>query len=161
MGKKSLLLIGLSMLLMACSNANYEAGKIDDPYKILEAKREQYRKADEEKRLEAERKAEEAKKLEEENKVQATSVEGEKSAETVTTETVDEEKLRKEEAERVKNLPFEEKLQYRVNKAMDKVNQMVEVANKAREEEIANKAAIDEIETLLNPEVKENGGKVE
>ena len=85
-----------------------------------------------------------------------------------TEETVDQEKLKlkeemrlkKEEEERVKNLPYEERMQYKVNKAMDKINEMVGIANQAREEELRNKAAIDEIEMLLNPQAVEEATEI-
>lgn len=165
MKKNILLLLVLSLVITACSSTRtYEAGKYDDPYQLLESKREQYRRRDEEKRKE-ERKAEEERRALE-NAKEKEKIETETTVETETVsveEKVDEEKLKleeekrlkKEEAERVKKLPYEERMQYKVNKAMDKINEMVGIANQAREEEISNKAAIDEIEKMLNPQAIE------
>lgn len=166
MKKNILLLLVLSLVITACSSTRtYEAGKYDDPYQLLESKREQYRRRDEEKRKEEERKAEEERRALE-NAKEKEKIETETTVETETVsveEKVDEEKLKleeekrlkKEEAERVKKLPYEERMQYKVNKAMDKINEMVGIANQAREEEISNKAAIDEIEKMLNPQAIE------
>lgn len=175
MKKNILLLLVLSLMVTACSSTKtYEAGKYDDPYQLLESKREQYRRRDEEKRKEEERKAEEERraleKAKEKEKEKVKTVETETTAEIETVsveEKVDEDKLKleeekrlkKEEAERVKKLPYEERMQYKVNKAMDKINEMVGIANKAREEEISNKAAIDEIEKMLNPQTIEEAEK--
>ena len=173
--KKNILLLLLSLIMIACSSTKtYEAGKYEDPYQILESKREQYRKMDEEKQKEAERKAaeEERRALEEtKEKEKIETVESKTAVETeimYTEETIDQEKLKlkeemrlkKEEEERVKNLPYEERMQYKVNKAMDKINEMVGIANQAREEELRNKAAIDEIEMLLNPQAVEEATEI-
>lgn len=172
MKKKILFLLGFSLIITACSSTKtYEAGKYEDPYQILESKREQYRRQDEEKQKEAERKAEEERRALEEakEKIETVEVETVEGAEAISSrENIEQEKLKieeemrlkKEEAERIKKLPYEERMQYKANKAMDKINEMVNMAGQARAEELRNKDAIDEIEEMLNPQVMEENAEI-
>lgn len=128
---KELLLCSLAVTsLVACSN-NTMNDKDRDALKILEEKREYYEKQDRERLKAEEAKAMqtgEAKNIEEENsKIQE-----------------DEAKL---EAERVKNMTADERLTYRVDKAKEKIDAMLETAKKARQEELdveETKAMVEE-----------------
>lgn len=128
---KELLLCSLAITsLVACSN-NTMNDKDRDALKILEEKREYYEKQDRERLKAEEAKAMqtgEAKNTEEENsKIQE-----------------DEAKL---EAERVKNMTADERLTYRVDKAKEKIDAMLETAKKARLEELdveETKAMVEE-----------------
>ena len=132
---KEMLLISLSIAsLVACSN-NTTNNEDRDAMKILEEKREYYEKQDKEKA-----------KVEEVKAMQMT--EAENAGETVVEEDSkmqeDEAKL---EAERVKNMTAEEKLLYRVDKAKEKIDAMLETAKKARQEELdvgETKAKVEE-----------------
>ena len=120
---KEMLLISLSIAsLVACSN-NTTNNEDRDAMKILEEKREYYEKQDKEKA-----------KVEEVKAMQMT--EAENAGETVVEEDSkmqeDEAKL---EAERVKNMTADEKMIYRVDKAKEKIDTMLETAKKARQEE--------------------------
>ena len=121
---KEMLLISLSIAsLVACSN-NTTNNEDRDAMKILEEKREYYEKQDKEKA-----------KVEEVKAMQMT--EAENAGETVVEEDSkmqeDEAKL---EAERVKNMTADEKMIYRVDKAKEKIDAMLETAKKARQEEL-------------------------
>lgn len=128
---KELLLCSLAITsLVACSN-NTMNDKDRDALKILEEKREYYEKQDRERLKAEEAKAMqtgEAKNTEEENsKIQE-----------------DEAKL---EVERVKNMTDDERLTYRVDKAKEKIDAMLETAKKARQEELdveETKAMVEE-----------------
>ena len=132
---KEMLLISLSIAsLVACSN-NTTNNEDRDAMKILEEKREYYEKQDKEKA-----------KVEEVKAMQMT--EAENAGETVVEEDSkmqeDEAKL---EAERVKNMTADEKLIYRVDKAKEKIDAMLETAKKARQEELdvgETKAKVEE-----------------
>ena len=132
---KEMLLISLSIAsLVACSN-NTTNNEDRDAMKILEEKREYYAKKDKEKA-----------KVEEVKAMQMT--EAENAGETVVEEDTkmqeDEAKL---EAERVKNMTADEKLVYRVDKAKEKIDAMLETAKKARQEELdvgETKAKVEE-----------------
>ena len=136
---KEMLLISLSIAsLVACSN-NTTNNEDRDAMKILEEKREYYEKQDKEKA-----------KVEEVKAMQMT--EAENAGETVVEEDSkmqeDEAKL---EAERVKNMTADEKMIYRVDKAKEKIDAMLETAKKARQEELdvgETKAKVEE--TLKN-----------
>ena len=135
MKRKEMLLISLSIAsLVACSN-NTTNNEDRDAMKILEEKREYYEKQDKEKA-----------KVEEVKAMQMT--EAENAGETVVEEDSkmqeDEAKL---EAERVKNMTADEKLVYRVDKAKEKIDAMLETAKKARQEELdvgETKAKVEE-----------------
>ena len=132
---KEMLLISLSIAsLVACSN-NTTNNEDRDAMKILEEKREYYEKQDKEKA-----------KVEEVKAMQMT--EAENAGETVVEEDSkmqeDEAKL---EAERVKNMTADEKMIYRVDKAKEKIDAMLETAKKARQEELdvgETKAKVEE-----------------
>ena len=132
---KEMLLISLSIAsLVACSN-NTTNNEDRDAMKILEEKREYYEKQDKEKA-----------KVEEVKAMQMT--EAENAEETVVEEDTkmqeDEAKL---EAERVKNMTADEKMIYRVDKAKEKIDAMLETAKKARQEELdvgETKAKVEE-----------------
>lgn len=132
---KEMLLISLSIAsLVACSN-NTTNNEDRDAMKILEEKREYYEKQDKEKA-----------KVEEVKAMQMT--EAENAEETVVEEDSkmqeDEAKL---EAERVKNMTADEKMIYRVDKAKEKIDAMLETAKKARQEELdvgETKAKVEE-----------------
>ena len=132
---KEMLLISLSIAsLVACSN-NTTNNEDRDAMKILEEKREYYEKQDKEKA-----------KVEEVKAMQMT--EAENAGETVVEEDSkmqeDEAKL---EAERVKNMTADEKIIYRVDKAKEKIDAMLETAKKARQEELdvgETKAKVEE-----------------
>lgn len=132
---KEMLLISLSIAsLVACSN-NTTNNEDRDAMKILEEKREYYEKQDKEKA-----------KVEEVKAIQMT--EAENAGETVVEEDSkmqeDEAKL---EAERVKNMTADEKMIYRVDKAKEKIDAMLETAKKARQEELdvgETKAKVEE-----------------
>ena len=135
MKRKEMLLISLSIAsLVACSN-NTTNNEDRDAMKILEEKREYYEKQDKEKA-----------KVEEVKAMQMT--EAENAGETVVEEDSkmqeDEAKL---EAERVKNMTADEKMIYRVDKAKEKIDAMLETAKKARQEELdvgETKAKVEE-----------------
>ncbi|WP_294728293.1 hypothetical protein [uncultured Fusobacterium sp.] len=132
---KEMLLISLGIAsLVACSN-NTTNNEDRDAMKILEEKREYYEKQDKEKA-----------KVEEVKAMQMT--EAENAGETVVEEDSkmqeDEAKL---EAERVKNMTADEKMIYRVDKAKEKIDAMLETAKKARQEELdvgETKAKVEE-----------------
>ena len=132
---KEMLLISLSIAsLVACSN-NTTNNEDRDAMKILEEKREYYEKQDKEKA-----------KVEEVKAMQMT--EAENAEETVVEEDSKmQEGEAKLEAERVKNMTADEKLVYRVDKAKEKIDAMLETAKKARQEELdvgETKAKVEE-----------------
>ena len=132
---KEMLLISLSIAsLVACSN-NTTNNEDRDAMKILEEKREYYEKQDKEKA-----------KVEEVKAMQMT--EAENTEETVVEEDSKmQEGEAKLEAERVKNMTADEKMIYRVDKAKEKIDTMLETAKKARQEELdvgETKAKVEE-----------------
>ncbi|WP_338947729.1 hypothetical protein KST87_08975 [Fusobacterium nucleatum] len=132
---KEMLLISLSIAsLVACSN-NTTNNEDRDAMKILEEKREYYEKQDKEKA-----------KVEEVKAMQMT--EAENAGETVVEEDSKmQEGEAKLEAERVKNMTADEKMIYRVDKAKEKIDAMLETAKKARQEELdvgETKAKVEE-----------------
>ena len=146
---KEMLLISLSIAsLVACSN-NTTNNEDRDAMKILEEKREYYEELDKKKEKEAkgyEKQDKEKAKVEEVKAMQMT--EAENAGETVVEEDSkmqeDEAKL---EAERVKNMTADEKMIYRVDKAKEKIDAMLETAKKARQEELdvgETKAKVEE-----------------
>ena len=134
---KEMLLISLSIAsLVACSN-NTTNNEDRDAMKILEEKREYYEKQDKEKA-----------KVEEVKAMQMT--EAENAGETVVEEDSkmqeDEAKL---EAERVKNMTADEKMIYRVDKAKEKIDNMLDIAKKARQEELDVEETKNQVEEAL------------
>ncbi len=201
MKKRRLLFIVMASILMTYRSSEVRAEKMDDAYKILEAKREKYKKLDE-KRREAEREAQklmEKKKAEEkveisveleeekkdnsshrkntdsayeimekmrekhrrreEERIEAERREAERKLEEQKAEErrqkEEAERLAQEERERYKKLPYSQKLKIKVDKAMEEVNGMVQVAEGARQEEIDNEEAIEEIKIFLSDEAEE------
>ena len=135
---KGMLLLSLSMAsLIACTNSanNVTNNEDRDAMKILEEKREYYEKQDKEKA-----------KVEEVKAMQMT--EAENTEETVVEEDSKmQEGEAKLEAERVKNMTADEKMIYRVDKAKEKIDAMLETAKKARQEELdvgETKAKVEE-----------------
>lgn len=116
MKEKKILLCSLAILsLVACSNTNSIVGATDEEreaLKILEEKREYYQKLDKEK----------AKEIEKQEQEQIT--------EANTTEEI------KTEKEKMANMTPDERLVYRVDKAKEKIDSMLETAKKARQEEL-------------------------
>ena len=125
---KKILLCSFTILsLVACSNANSIAGATDEEreaLKILEEKREYYQKLDKEKAKEIEKQKQEQEQIAEAN------ITEEGNATTDTTEEI------KTEKEKMANMTPDERLVYRVDKAKEKIDSMLETAKKARQEEL-------------------------
>ena len=125
---KKILLCSLAILsLVACSNANSIAGATDEEreaLKILEEKREYYQKLDKEK-------AKEIEKQEQEQITEANTTE-----EDITKRPADTTEEIKTEKEKMANMTPDERLVYRVDKAKEKIDSMLETAKKARQEEL-------------------------
>ncbi|WP_338939215.1 hypothetical protein KST07_01150 [Fusobacterium nucleatum] len=134
---KGLLLCSLTVVsLVACSN-NTMNNEERDAMRILEEKREYYEKQDKEKARAEEEKAKAMQTVEAKN-TEEMHVENDSQMQE------DEAKL---EAERVKNMTADEKLIYRVDKAKEKIDAMLETAKKARQEELdveETKAKVEE-----------------
>ena len=128
MKEKKILLCSLAILsLVACSNANSIAGATDEEreaLKILEEKREYYQKLDKEKAKEIEKQKQEQEQIAEAN------ITEEGNTTTDTTEEI------KTEKEKMANMTPDERLVYRVDKAKEKIDSMLETAKKARQEEL-------------------------
>lgn len=125
---KKILLCSFTILsLVACSNANSIAGATDEEreaLKILEEKREYYQKLDKEK-------AKEIEKQEQEQITEANNTE-----EDITKKPADTTEEIKTEKEKMANMTPDERLVYRVDKAKEKIDSMLETAKKARQEEL-------------------------
>ncbi len=125
---KKILLCSFTILsLVACSNANSIAGATDEEreaLKILEEKREYYQKLDKEKAKEIEKQKQEQEQIAEAN------ITEEGNTTTDTTEEI------KTEKEKMANMTPDERLVYRVDKAKEKIDSMLETAKKARQEEL-------------------------
>lgn len=125
---KKILLCSFTILsLVACSNANSIAGATDEEreaLKILEEKREYYQKLDKEK-------AKEIEKQEQEQITEASTTE-----EDITKRPADTTEEIKTEKEKMANMTPDERLVYRVDKAKEKIDSMLETAKKARQEEL-------------------------
>ena len=128
MKEKKILLCSLAILsLVACSNANSIAGATDEEreaLKILEEKREYYQKLDKEKAKEIEKQKQEQEQIAEAN------ITEEGNTTTDTTEEI------KTEKEKMANMTPDKRLVYRVDKAKEKIDSMLETAKKARQEEL-------------------------
>ena len=128
MKEKKILLCSLAILsLVACSNANSIAGATDEEreaLKILEEKREYYQKLDKEKAKEIEKQKQEQEQIAEAN------ITEEGNTTTDTTEEI------KTEKEKRASMTPDERLVYRVDKAKEKIDSMLETAKKARQEEL-------------------------
>ena len=127
---KKILLCSFTILsLVACSNANSIAGATDEEreaLKILEEKREYYQKLDKEKAKEIEKQKQE----QEQEQIAEANITEEGNATTDTTEEI------KTEKEKMANMTPDERLVYRVDKAKEKIDSMLETAKKARQEEL-------------------------
>ena len=125
---KKVLLYSLAVLsLVACSNLNSTSGASDEEreaLKILEEKREYYQKLDKEKAKEIEKQKQEQEQIAEAN------ITEEGNTTTDTTEEI------KTEKEKMANMTPDERLVYRVDKAKEKIDSMLETAKKARQEEL-------------------------
>ena len=125
---KKVLLYSLAVLsLVACSNLNSTSGATDEEreaLKILEEKREYYQKLDKEKAKEIEKQKQEQEQIAEAN------ITEEGNTTTDTTEEI------KTEKEKIANMTPDERLVYRVDKAKEKIDSMLETAKKARQEEL-------------------------
>ena len=125
---KKVLLYSLAVLsLVACSNLNSISGATDEEreaLKILEEKREYYQKLDKEKAKEIEKQKQEQEQIAEAN------ITEEGNTTTDTTEEI------KTEKEKMANMTPDERLVYRVDKAKEKIDSMLETAKKARQEEL-------------------------
>ena len=125
---KKVLLYSLAVLsLVACSNLNSTSGATDEEreaLKILEEKREYYQKLDKEKAKEIEKQKQEQEQIAEAN------ITEEGNTTTDTTEEI------KTEKEKLANMTPDERLIYRVDKAKEKIDSMLETAKKARQEEL-------------------------
>ena len=125
---KKVLLYSLAVLsLVACSNLNSTSGATDEEreaLKILEEKREYYQKLDKEK-------AKEIEKQEQEEITEANTTE-----EDITKRPADTTEEIKTEKEKLANMTADERLIYRVDKAKEKIDSMLETAKKARQEEL-------------------------
>ena len=125
---KKILLCSLAILsLVACSNTNSIVGATNEEreaLKILEEKREYYQKLDKEK-------AKEIEKQEQEQITEANTTE-----EDITKKPADTTEEIKTEKEKMANMTPDERLVYRVDKAKEKIDSMLETAKKARQEEL-------------------------
>ena len=125
---KKVLLYSLAVLsLVACSNLNSTSGATDEEreaLKILEEKREYYQKLDKEK-------AKEIEKQEQEQITEANTTE-----EDITKKPADTTEEIKTEKGKMANMTPDERLVYRVDKAKEKIDSMLETAKKARQEEL-------------------------
>ena len=120
---KEMLLLSLSMAsLVACTNSanNVTNNEDRDAMQILEEKREYYEELDK-------KKAKEAKGYQ----VEMTAEE----AET--------------EKEKLANMTEDEKLMYKVDKAKEKIDNMLDIAKKARQEEIDGEETKSQVEEAL------------
>ena len=123
---KKVLLYSLAVLsLVACSNLNSTSGATDEEreaLKILEEKREYYQKLDKEK----------AKEIEKQEQITETNT----TEEDITKKPADTTEEIKTEKEKLANMTADEILIYRVDKAKEKIDSMLETAKKARQEEL-------------------------
>ena len=144
---KKILLCSFTILsLVACSNANSIAGATDEEreaLKILEEKREYYQKLDKEK-------AKEIEKQEQEEITEANTTE-----EDITKRPADTTEEIKTEKEKLANMTADERLIYRVDKAKEKIDSMLETAKKARQEELD----VEETKTKVENAIKNITGE--
>ena len=120
---KVMLLLSLSMAsLVACTNSanNVTNNEDRDAMQILEEKREYYEKLDKKKEKEAKG-----------YQVEMTAEEA------------------KAEKEKLANMTEDEKLMYKVDKAKEKIDNMLDIAKKARQEEIDVEETKSQVEEAL------------
>lgn len=142
---KKILLYSLAVLpLVACSNLNLTSGATDEEreaLKILEEKREYYQKLDKEK----------AKEIEKQEKITETNT----TEEDITKKPADTTEEIKTEKEKLANMTADERLIYRVDKAKEKIDSMLETAKKARQEELD----VEETKTKVENAIKNITGE--
>ena len=142
---KKILLCSFTILsLVACSNANSIAGATDEEreaLKILEEKREYYQKLDKEK----------AKEIEKQEQITETNT----TEEDITKKPADTTEEIKTEKEKLANMTADERLIYRVDKAKEKIDSMLETAKKARQEELD----VEETKTKVENAIKNITGE--
>ena len=145
MKEKKILLCSLAILsLVACSNANSIAGATDEEreaLKILEEKREYYQKLDKEK----------AKEIEKQEQITETNT----TEEDITKKPADTTEEIKTEKEKMASMTPDERLVYRVDKAKEKIDSMLETAKKARQEELD----VEETKTKVENAIKNITGE--
>ena len=120
---KEMLLLSLSMAsLVACTNSanNVTNNEDRDAMQILEEKREYYEKLDKKKEKEAKG-----------YQVEMTAEEA------------------KAEKEKLANMTEDEKLMYKVDKAKEKIDNMLDIAKKARQEELDVEETKSQVEEAL------------
>ena len=142
---KKILLCSLAILsLVACSNTNSIVGATDEEreaLKILEEKREYYQKLDKEK----------AKEIEKQEQITETNT----TEEDITKRPADTTEEIKTEKEKLANMTADERLIYRVDKAKEKIDSMLETAKKARQEELD----VEETKTKVENAIKNITGE--
>lgn len=142
---KKILLCSLAILsLVACSNTNLIVGATDEEreaLKILEEKREYYQKLDKEK----------AKEIEKQEQITETNT----TEEDITKKPADTTEEIKTEKEKLANMTADERLVYRVDKAKEKIDSMLETAKKARQEELD----VEETKTKVENAIKNITGE--
>ena len=142
---KKVLLYSLAVLsLVACSNLNSTSGTTDEEreaLKILEEKREYYQKLDKEK----------AKEIEKQEQITETNT----TEEDITKKPADTTEEIKTEKEKLANMTADERLVYRVDKAKEKIDSMLETAKKARQEELD----VEETKTKVENAIKNITGE--
>lgn len=142
---KKVLLYSLAVLsLVACSNLNSTSGATDEEreaLKILEEKREYYQKLDKEK----------AKEIEKQEQITETNT----TEEDITKKPADTTEEIKTEKEKLANMTPDERLVYRVDKAKEKIDSMLETAKKARQEELD----VEETKTKVEDAIKNITGE--
>ena len=142
---KKVLLYSLAVLsLVACSNLNSTSGASDEEreaLKILEEKREYYQKLDKEK----------AKEIEKQEQITETNT----TEEDITKKPADTTEEIKTEKEKLANMTADERLVYRVDKAKEKIDSMLETAKKARQEELD----VEETKTKVENAIKNITGE--
>lgn len=142
---KKVLLYSLAVLsLVACSNLNSTSGATDEEreaLKILEEKREYYQKLDKEK----------AKEIEKQEQITETNT----TEEDITKKPADTTEEIKTEKEKLANMTADERLVYRVDKAKEKIDSMLETAKKARQEELD----VEETKTKVENAIKNITGE--
>ena len=142
---KKVLLYSLAVLsLVACSNLNSTSGATDEEreaLKILEEKREYYQKLDKEK----------AQEIEKQEQITETNT----TEEDITKKPADTTEEIKTEKEKLANMTADERLIYRVDKAKEKIDSMLETAKKARQEELD----VEETKTKVENAIKNITGE--
>ncbi len=142
---KKVLLYSLAVLsLVACSNLSSTSGTTDEEreaLKILEEKREYYQKLDKEK----------AKEIEKQEQITETNT----TEEDITKKPADTTEEIKTEKEKLANMTADERLIYRVDKAKEKIDSMLETAKKARQEELD----VEETKTKVENAIKNITGE--